>query len=140
VSSMARLLVPLPLIPLMIYAAVALVFGPSQVATPGGVWDMVLVGVPLVSGRTFALTAGDALIVLALALLFVSVVRTAASRPGVLATMLGVVVLCVHVIGFLAVGRAATSTFLILTAVCLFDTLAMASLPMAVSRVRAAAG
>jgi hypothetical protein len=109
---------PLTIIPLVIY----LLFGYTA---GGAVWLNELLAIPMVSGLTWTVTAGDLLIILALVMLFFEVLK--AARPAIRAIpnhIASTIVFIVYLILFLLAPIAANSTFFILTAIALFDVIA----------------
>lgn len=136
--------IPFSFVPLLLYwlAALFLYNDANYVVTPGEValhpfWDEAFLSVTLVSGRFWALTNGDAMIVLALFMLLVSLLRSASTREStVLGNMVMVIVLVVYVVVFLTFGFAGTSLFFILTVIALIDTLATVSISMVASHSR----
>src|SRR5207248_6302985 len=93
-----------------------------------------IIQIQLPSGEQWTVTFGDGLILSALLLLFIEVVK--AARPygrSVIDHLLSVVVLAIAAAEFVMVRQAATSTFALLGAICLFDFLSGLAI-----RVRAA--
>lgn len=114
--------VPLLIIPFILYN-----IGLTGVvdATAGDLWKTVLFSFPMMSGGVFALTLGDALIVLALVLLFVEVVKaTRTSNMSVIDHLLSTFVFVAFLVEFLLVQGAAHSVFFILMVIALIDLLA----------------
>ncbi|MEM8664116.1 MAG: hypothetical protein AAGF49_08360 [Pseudomonadota bacterium] len=134
-------LVPLTLIPLLLYgiAALFLYDQANYIVEPGQValhpfWDQAAVSVTLVSGQNWALTYGDLLISVALILFLLSVLKsTSTGTRAVLSNMVMVLVLCVYIVLFLAADFAGTSVFFILMMIALIDTLATVSVSMIAS-------
>jgi hypothetical protein len=88
-------------------------------------WEDLALRVDMMSGASFSMTMGEALIVLSLGLLFIELLK--ATRVGVstiIDHLLSTVVLIAYLVEFLLVGRAATSTFFILMVVTLLDVIA----------------
>ena len=137
-------MIPFTLIPLVIYviAAIFLYDHSNYIVEPGATalhpfWSEAVIGVQLVSGQNWALSYGDLLISIAVVFLLLSVLRSASTRSTtILGNMVMVLVLCVYIVLFLAVGFAGTSTFFILTIVALVDTLATVSISMVASHSR----
>ncbi|MEO1103825.1 MAG: hypothetical protein AAFW98_08885 [Pseudomonadota bacterium] len=132
---MARL--PLTLIPLVLYALAALFLAdsPATVADPAApgvaLWDRAALLLTMVSGTVWSLTFGDLLVAVALVLVLISLIAVAAAGAvSVFASMIKMLVLCAYVVGFLAVGFAATSTFFVLTLIALVDTIATVAISM----------
>lgn len=112
---------PLLLIPLIVYNVVAFAFMGGD---PGG-WSAELFTVPMVSGIAWSLTAGDLVLVLALACLFIEVVKsTQSGRSSVLEHMLSTLVFVVFLVEFLLVGGAGSSVFFLLMIMSIFDVVA----------------
>jgi hypothetical protein len=135
-------LFPASIIPLLIYNIAAWVlYDYSQTvivddrAAYDPYWDQFLSIVTLPSGAVFALTYGQGIVLVAVIILIFSIMR--ASRTGsntIIGNMVGVVVLCIYIVQFLAVDYAGTATFLMLTLVALVDTLASISVGMVSQR------
>jgi len=126
---------PLMLIPLAAYVMAAFLAydATAYVPEPGTValhpfWDEAVASFTLVSGRYWSITWGDLLLLLALALLLVSVLGAASTRSStVLGNMVRVLVLCVYIVMFLTLDFAGTTVFFLLTAIALAETLATVS-------------
>lgn len=106
---------PLLIVPLAIYNMIAFL-------TPGVAWTDRLATVPLVSGVAWTMTLGDGLIILALVVLFVEILKS--TRSGVKSVVdhgLSTLVFIGALIELLVVKQAATSTFVLLVVICLFD-------------------
>jgi hypothetical protein len=109
---------PLLLIPLAIYNMIAFL-------TPGVMWTDPIVSVQMVSGAEWTVTLGDGLIALALLLLFVEILKaTRAGARSIVDHLLSTAVFIAALVEFLLVARAATSTFALLTMICLLDVIA----------------
>lgn len=137
-------MIPLMMIPLILYGIAAMfidkpsvpVAGPD-VAAMHPFWDVGLIEFRLLSGEVWALTYGQAIIVVAAFSYFWSVLRAAsADAHTVVGTMLSVLILCVYVVCFLTVAKAGTSVFFVLTLFALLDTLSAIALSMITSRAR----
>src|SRR6188508_1244577 len=97
---------PLLLIPFIIYNLVAFLF---MGGNPGG-WGNAVLTIPMVSGQPWSLTAGDLMLVLALACLFFEVLKsTNTGRSSVVEHMVSTLLFVVCLIEFLLVGAAASS-------------------------------
>ncbi len=121
-SPRGTLIPPLLLIPFLIYNVVAFtLFGGS---TEG--WRATdILTVPMVSGQNWALTAGDVLLVVGLACLFVEMLKsTNTGRSSVVEHMLSTALFVVFLVEFLLVGAAASSTFFLLMVMALVDVVA----------------
>ena len=137
-------MIPLMAIPLVLYGIASLfvseppspVVGPD-VAAMHPFWDQGFAEFRLLSGHVWALTYGQAIVVLAAFCFFFSVMRSASSAPQtVVGTMLSVVVLCVYIVAFLTVTDCGTAVFFMLVVFSLLDTLAAIALSMMTSRAR----
>ena len=116
---------PLLLIPLIAYNLFAFLF---MGGNPAG-WSQQLLTIPMVSGVSWSLTAGDLILVVGLVCLFFEVLKsTNTGRNSVIEHMLSVVVFVIFLVEFLLVGAAASSVFFILMMMAI------------VVRVRAVAG
>jgi len=85
-------------------------------------WEDLALRVDMISGASFSMTMGEALIVLSLGLLFIEILK--AARTGVSTradNLLSTLVLVFYLVEFLLVQRAASSTFFILMVVTLLD-------------------
>jgi len=81
-----------------------------------------LFSVPLLSGRAMAISIGDVLVLLGVMLLYVEILKASQLTTRlVMDHVLSLVLLIALIAEFAAVPRAATSTFLILTAFSLLD-------------------
>ena len=114
--------VPLLIIPIGLYNIFAFFLFSDYPDAAAGFRDAALFEVTMVSGARFTLTVGASIILMALVLLgaeLIKATRITASAVGdhILATIVFVVCL----LEFLLVQGCATSTFLILTAIALFD-------------------
>jgi hypothetical protein len=122
--------IPFTLIPLILFNIVAfLVYGPLPEAGTATTelygWERTLVSLPLFSGQSWHLTAGDLLIVVALFCLFGEVLgATNLANRAIGNHLVSILVLIVYVIEFVVVERAAQSVFFILTIIALIDVLA----------------
>jgi hypothetical protein len=88
-------------------------------------WEDVVLNLDMMSGATFTLTLGDALIVTALLLLFIEILK--ATRGGtstIVDHLLSTLVLIAYLVEFLLVDRASSSTFFILMVITLIDVVA----------------
>ena len=111
---------PLLLLPLIIYNLAAFnLFGISAD------WAAPLMTVGMVSGASWSLTWGDLLLLLALALLFIEVLKS--TRTGMSSITdhgLSAVVFVVYLVEFLVVPAAATSLFFACLAMSFIDLIA----------------
>lgn len=123
---------PLMAIPVIVYNLVALVFVDRTDATGQAIVGAVvarlqepLVSVPMVSGAQWTVSAGDGLILLGLALLFVEIIKATNTRTASImnhAISMGLFVFCL--IQFLLYESFGTSVYFIITVMALLDVLA----------------
>lgn len=110
--------IPLMAVPFVIYLIIHFIFGPAIFAN-------VILIIPMLSGGKFAMTLGDLMLVLGLALLFVEVIKsTRFSNSAVINHMLSTLTTVAYLVVFLLVGGTATSVFFILMLMSLVDVLA----------------
>ena len=108
---------PLLLIPVALYNMIAFLLGME--------FNERVFGVPLWSGKSLDVSIGEILVLAALLLLCVEIFKsTRRSSRTVVDHVLSTLLLIARVIELAAVQRAATSTFLILTAISLVDVIA----------------
>ena len=107
---------PLLLIPFVLYCMVAFLLDME--------FGTLLFSVPLLSGRNMAVSTGDLLVLLGIVLLYVEILKaTRFASKAIIDHILSFVLFVVMVIMFLAVPRAATSTFLILLTLSCVDVI-----------------
>jgi hypothetical protein len=107
---------PLLLIPFVLYNMVAFLLDMD--------FTTVLFSVPLLSGRSMALSTGDLLVLLGIVLLYVEILKaTRMSSKAIMDHVLSFVLFIIMVIEFIAVPRAATSTFLMLMSLSFVDVI-----------------
>jgi hypothetical protein len=110
--------VPLTLIPCLLYVVIRLVGGVSDWAAP-----IVTIATP--SGGALGLGMGDLIVLLALVMLFLEVLKSTRTSTGsIVDHMVSTLVFVGALVTLLLVPFAGTSTFLILTAITLFDVVA----------------
>ena len=104
---------PLLIIPLAIYNMIVFL-------TPGVAWTEKVATVPMPSQIEWPITFGDVVIAVALFLLFIEGLKAsrAAGKP-IVDHVLSMLVFLAALAEFLLVKQAATSTFAIITAICL---------------------
>jgi hypothetical protein len=108
---------PFTVIPLIV---VNILFLLSGVSLTGELFH-----VTMFSGAPWSVSAGDLMVLLGLASLFVEMLRSTMVTEGAMANhMTSVVVLLVYVIEFFLVTKAANSTFFLLSTISLIDVLA----------------
>jgi hypothetical protein len=107
---------PLLLLPFVLYMMVAFLLD-LEFTTP-------LFNVPLLSGRTMAVSTGDFLVLLGIFLLYLEILKaTRLASRAVMDHILSFVLFIVMIIVFIAVPRAANVTFLMLLALSCVDVL-----------------
>lgn len=112
---------PLLIVPLVIYNVMALLFMGGD---PAG-WNSQVFSIAMVSGQSWALTAGDLMLVLGLGCLFFEVLKsTNTGRNSVVEHMLSTLVFVVFLVEFLLVGGAGSSVFFLLMMMSIFDVVA----------------
>lgn len=113
--------IPLMIVPLIVYNLVMIgLIG-------GGVADLgsTVTSFSMMSGATWTMSLGDALIVLALILLFVEVLKATRTGPwSAIDHMLSMLVFVAYIVEFLLVRDAATQVFFILMVIALIDVIA----------------
>lgn len=111
--------IPLTVIPLGLYALLAM--QPAGVATFDALW----LSQAMISGATVRITQGDVLLGLAIAILFLEVVK--ATRTGfapVMDHVLSVLMVMVYLVLFIVWQPASTALFALLMLIALVDALA----------------
>jgi hypothetical protein len=112
---------PLLLVPFALYNMVAFLLNMS--------FGDILLRIPLLGGRSLPVTTGDAIVLLALLLLYLEFLKvTRLYRRPVMDHLLSLILLGAMVFEFLTLPKAATSTFLILLALSLIDVIGGLSL------------
>ncbi|HWJ99540.1 MAG TPA: hypothetical protein VNR41_02410 [Xanthobacteraceae bacterium] len=108
---------PLFLISFAIYNMIAFI-------TPGTAWESPMFSVPMQSGATWAVSAGDLLLALSLLFLFFEMLKATRSyRRTLVDHMLSTLVFVAALIEFLLVKEAATSVFALLLLMSLVDVI-----------------
>src|SRR5829696_10204852 len=88
-------------------------------------WQQNFLSIEMMSGASFILSMGDALIVISLVLLFVEILKaTRAGASTIVDHLLSTLVLIAFLVEFLLVAQASTPTFFILMVVTLIDVVA----------------
>jgi|SRR3954453_8417846 hypothetical protein len=88
-------------------------------------WENIILRIDMLSGASFSLSMGEGLLIVALALLFVEILK--ATRTGtstIIDHILSTLVLIAYLVEFLLVAPAASSTFFILMMITLIDVVA----------------
>jgi hypothetical protein len=112
---------PLLIISFVLYLIVGFVFYGGK---PDG-WEHVLFSITMVSGQPWAITSGDLIIVLSLALLFVEILKsTRTGTASVLEHMVSTLVFVLFLIAFILLGACASSVFFILMLMSAVDVVA----------------
>lgn len=107
---------PLLLLPFVLYNMVAFLLDMD--------FSTVLLNVPLLSGRSMPVNTGDLLVLFGVCLLYVEILKsTRMSTKAIMDHVLSFILFIAMVIEFVAVQRAATSTFLILMALSFVDVI-----------------
>jgi hypothetical protein len=99
--------IPLTIVPLIIFNIVAF--------TVGEPWNNGLFTIPLISGGGWTVTAGDLMILLGLAMLFLETLRSAqvANSTNIANHIISTVLLIVYIVEFIVVRQAGDSLFFI---------------------------
>jgi len=108
---------PLLLIPFAIYNIIVFLM-------PGVTFSSQLFSVPMLSKAVLVVSAGDLLLVISILILFVEIVK--ATRMGsrsIIDHVLSLILFLVMLTEFITVGRAATSTFLLLSTLSFVDVI-----------------
>jgi hypothetical protein len=107
---------PLLLIPFALYLMVAYLLDMD--------FTTKLFNVPLLAGRSMAVSTGDLLVLLGIVLLYLEILKsTRLASRAIMDHILSFVLFIVMIIVFIAVPRAATATFLMLLALSCVDVL-----------------
>jgi len=110
--------IPLTAIPLILFNVLGFVYG-------GAPWGNEILTIPMASGLSWSVGLGDAMILLALLMLFFEMLRAARPAPTTVTNHLGsTIVFIIYLIEFILAGVAANSVFFILTVIALFDVAA----------------
>ena len=112
-------------LPLMIVPFILYNIGLAGVFDGPDPWEMELFSLTMISGGVWSMTLADLIVVIALALLFVEVLKsTRTSNASVVDHILSLAVFILFLVEFLLVREAATSLYFVLTFIALFDVLA----------------
>ena len=115
--------IPLLIIPFILYNLG--LAGSFEAAAGSDLWESELMSLRMMSGGVFSLTVGDALVVTALALLFVEIVKaTRTTNVSIVDHLLSTFVFVAFLVEFLLVQAATHSVFFILMVISLVDVLA----------------
>ena len=116
---------PLLIVPVIVYNIFAFTGAGSPELAGAAVWGAPVFSITMVSGVIWTMTMGDLLVLLALALLFVEILKATRTGPGtIIDHLLSTAVFIVCLVQFLLFAEAATSTFFLLTAMVLIDVIA----------------
>ena len=114
---------PKMLIAVLVYNA--LIFGGGAMGRAADTLLAQHVSVMVVSGDLWKISVGDGLVALALLLLFIEIIKaTRTSRREILNHALSTLILMGAVAEFMVVKGFGTSTFFLITLMCLFDVVA----------------
>lgn len=112
---------PLLIIPLIIYN----LYGLGVITTTGDIWSAEVFRFSMISGAVFVLTQGAFLISIALALLFIEILKaTRTAQATILDHLLSTFVFIIFLVQFLIEPNAATSTFFVLMFIAFLDVVA----------------
>jgi hypothetical protein len=107
---------PLLLIPFVLYNMIAFLLNLDFSTT--------VFTVPLLSGNRMSVSTGDMLVILSVFLLYVEILKaTRMSTKAIMDHVLSLVLFMVMALEFIAVQRAATSAFLIMTTLSFVDVI-----------------
>ncbi len=125
---------PLLLIPVVLYNLIALGQGapePAMGSTTALAAPMAnllaerFIGLPMISGVEWVLTKGDAIVLLAVTLLFFEILKsTSTGTATIINHGVSLLIFIICLVQFLLMPNFATSTFFLLTAMSLLDVLA----------------
>jgi hypothetical protein len=120
--------IPLLILPFILYnLGMVGVLGSSGVA----VFEETISSMTMLSGAVWTMSVGDLLIVVALALLFVEIIKaTRISSKALMDHLLSMVLFIVVLVEFLLVPNAATHVFFILMTISFIDVIAGFSVSM----------
>jgi hypothetical protein len=107
---------PLLIIPFALYNMIAFLLDMDFATT--------VFSVPLLSGRSMAVSTGDILVIGGVLLLYIEILKsTRLSNKAIMDHVLSMIVFLAMTIEFISVQRAATSTFLILVTLSFVDVI-----------------
>jgi hypothetical protein len=114
---------PKMLIAVLVYNV--LIFAGAAMGHPAGTVLGVNIPVTVFSGDVWRISLGDGLLILALLLLFIEIIKaTRTSRREILNHALSTLILAGALAEFIVVKGFGTSTFFLITLMCLFDVVA----------------
>ena len=112
---------PLLVIPFVLYNIIVFAFFGGNPVN----WGAGLCAIPRPSGVSWAVTAGDFMLVVGILLLFFEVLKsTGTGRTSILEHMLSMVVFVAFLVEFLLLGATASSVFFLLMVMSLIDVVA----------------
>jgi hypothetical protein len=115
-------LIPLLLIPFVLYNLIAFGFVGASGATP---FDAQVFSMNMMSGGVFTLSLGDLLLLISLVLMFFEIIKSSrTSNASVIDHLLSTLVFVAFLVEFLLVKSAATPVFFLLMIMALVDVLA----------------
>lgn len=115
-------LIPLMVIPLIVYNLISFGFIGSSGQTP---FDAEIFSMNMMSGGTFSMSLGDLLLLISLILLFFEIIKSSrTSNASVVDHLLSTLVFVAFLIEFLLVKSAATPVFFLLMTMAFIDVLA----------------
>jgi hypothetical protein len=118
---------PLLLIPFALYNMIAFLLGMT--------FSDEVFSIPMLSEERMPVSTGDVLVLLAVLLLYVEIVKsTRLANKAIIDHVLSLVIFMAMVIEFITVKKAATSTFLILTALSFVDVIGGFSITLRTSQ------
>lgn len=121
---------PLLIIPLIIYN----LFNFGIIPTNGPIWPVEVASFDMISGAEFVLTRGGMLVIIALALLFIEILKaTRTAQSTILDHLLSTVVFIAYLVQFIVDPFAATTTFFICTVIAFLDVVAGYSISIRVA-------
>jgi len=124
-------LVPLLVVPLVLYNLFAFVFFGG---TPAG-WSNPIFSIFMPSRAPWILTLGDVMVVVGLVFLFFEILKsTRVGNTSIFEHILSTLVFVVYLVEFILVGACASSTFFILMAMSLIDVIAGFSVSMSAAQ------
>lgn len=124
---------PLLAIPVIIYNIIAFTGASTPAVTAAGVTvaplmnnlSTVVLGIPMISGVTWQLTGGDALVLLAISLLFLEILKsTSTGTATIMNHAISLLLFIICIVEFLMHPNFATSAFFIIMVMTLLDVLA----------------
>ncbi|MBD8067086.1 hypothetical protein IC608_16570 [Devosia sp. PTR5] len=112
---------PLLVFPFLAYNLVVFLFFRGDPVN----WSAGLLAIPMPSGMSWAISAGDFLLVIGIIMLFFEVLKsTQTARNSIIEHMLSMVLFVLFLVEFLLVGAAASSVFFLLMVMSLIDVVA----------------